>query len=155
VAFDAFGLDLSFGLGADGHFVRDMFQISSMLDRLAGLGKPFHISAIAVPASNAGQRTGPEGSAFTVARGGVWHGKWDEAMQAEWTRQFVEIALSKPFVETVCWNSLADRDDTAIPDSGLLRSDLQPRPAYEVVRKIRRQISAQAKSARKAPTRPT
>lgn len=153
VAFDAFGLDLSFGLAADGYFVRDMFQISSMLDRLAGLGKPFHISAIAVPASHAGHRTAADGNSLTVARGGVWHGQWDESMQAEWTKQFVEIALSKPFVETVCWSSLSDRQDAAIPQSGLLGADLQPRPAYDVVRRIRKQISAQAKTSRSTSTR--
>lgn len=147
VAFDAFGLDLSFGLAADGYFMRDMFQVSSMLDRLAGLGKPFHIAALAVPASNAGQRSASDGNTLTVARGGVWHGKWDEMMQAEWTKQIIEIALSKAFVETVCWNSLADRDAAAIPNSGLVTASLKPRPAYEVVRRIRRQISRRDRDA--------
>ena len=42
VNFDAFGLQCYCGVGVEGHYVRDLFQISSLLDRFASLGKPVH-----------------------------------------------------------------------------------------------------------------
>jgi hypothetical protein len=69
--------------------------------------------------------------------GGTWHEPWNEQIQSEWLRQFITIALSKPFVESVSWHGLADQKKQIVPHGGLLRADLEPKPAYQQIIKIR------------------
>lgn len=136
VNLDAFGLQFFFGVGVDGMFVRDMFQISSLLDAFAKLGKPLHISATQVPSSPVGQQH--EGTDH--ADGGAWRRPWSEDVQAQWLRHFLTIALSKPFVESVSWHTLVDDDQGPIPNGGLLRPDLAAKPAYQQAAKFRSEV---------------
>ena len=136
VNFDAFGLQFQFGPGVDGMFVRDMFQISTLLDLFAKLGKPLHITAVQVPSDIVPVGNAENGEEIAID-GGYWHEPWNEEVQSEWLRQFLVIALSKPFVESVSWRSLADHEGQAVPHGGLLRSDLSPKAAYHRLAKLR------------------
>jgi hypothetical protein len=51
IKFDAFGLQLMMGIPQDGHFVRDLLQISSLLDEFVAFGKTVHVSACQVPSN--------------------------------------------------------------------------------------------------------
>lgn len=132
IPFDAFGLEIWFGSGADPgsgrRFVRDMMQVSSMLDRFGAMGKPVHITAAGVP-------SGGEVGA------GCWRGAWSAINQAAWAKEFYRIALSKPFVETICWRHLIDRPDSS---SGVVCADLSPKPAFDAIQTLRAEISAGA-----------
>lgn len=131
--FDAFGLHFQFGAPQEGMLVRDMLQISALIDRFANLGKPLHITAVQIPSSSV-TGDGPAGT------GGIWKAPWSEAIQAEWLRAFYEIAFSKPFVETVAWRDLCDGPGRILPSSGLLREDLSLKPAYEALLDVRHTI---------------
>jgi GH35 family endo-1,4-beta-xylanase len=131
IQFDAFGLRLHFGVPRDGFFVRDMFQVSSIIDRF-NIGKPLHISAVGVPSVT---KSGTDSSAGQD--GGDWHGPWTEAQQARWLREFYRIALAKPFVDTVTWRPFCDRDPYFLAHGGLLRADLSPKPAYEEILQVK------------------
>jgi len=133
ISFDAFGLRLELGPPRDGNFVRDMFQISAMLDQFAKLGKPLHVTGVQVP-SAAPPRADEAGD------GGSWHEPWSEQIQAEWLRRFMEIAFSKPFVETVAWQTFADRSEQEVPYGGLLRSDLAPKESYRELLNLRKDM---------------
>ena len=149
VDFDAFGLQFHFGPGIDGMFVRDMFQISTLLDLLAKLGKPLHVSAVQVPSDIvpvSSPRTGEE----IVIDGGQWHEPWDEEIQSEWLRQFFVIALSKPFVESISWRSLADHEGQLVPHGGLLRADLSPKAAYHRLAKLRSDLISSSRRVDRA-----
>ncbi len=119
VSFDAFGLEFLFG--HDRYHVRDLFKISSLIDRLANLGKPLHVSAVTCPS---GGKSGIQPSG-----GGQWHAPWSDEIQAEFMVAFLEVALSKPYVESVCLAELADGPDMLIPTGGVLREDLSPKAA--------------------------
>ena len=140
VNFDAFGLQFQFGPGIDGLFVRDMFQISSLLDHFAKVGKPLHITAVQVPSSTAPAARGEGTEGVQVAEGGIWHEEWSESVQAEWLHQFIVIALSKPFVESVSWHCLTDDARHVVANGGLLRSDLAPKAAYKRLVKARAEL---------------
>lgn len=147
IHFDAFGLDFTFGAGGGASPVRDMFQISAMIDRLASLGKPFHITAIGVPsAAEASPADAPEPDGGAA---GYWKREWDEQTQGEWAREFLRISLSKPYVETVCWSHLSDRPDALPAHSGLLGDGLRRKPAYDVFRLFRKQLTTGAPRMRK------
>ncbi len=138
VNFDAFGLQFLFGPAVDGMYVRDLFQISACLDSFSKLGKPLHITAVQVPSDT----TVVKGDAADglPLDGGMWRQPWTEQIQAEWLRRFVEIALSKPFVETVSWHSLADHPRQDVPHGGLLRADHAPKAAYKQLLTLRSEL---------------
>ncbi len=142
VGFDGLGVQFLFGAGADGFYVRDMFQISDRLDRLGNFGKPVHVTAAQVP-------SGLPADKPVSQAGGSWRKPWDEAVQAQWIKEFYAIALSKPFVESVTWNDLVDRpDNTLFPMGGVLHADLRPKLGYKTLVSIRSQITS---AARKPP----
>ena len=147
VDFDAFGLEFYFGLGNDGMYVRDMFQISSLLDVFVKLGKPLHITAVQVPSDTIVSGKDGETDDVHAIDGGIWHEPWSERIQAQWLQQFLEIALSKPFVETVSWHSLADHSKQTVPNGGLLSSGLTPKAAYDQWVKTRAELQGSTKKA--------
>jgi hypothetical protein len=136
INFDAFGLQFLFGPGIDGMFLRDNFQVSSLIDQFAKSGKTLHITALQVPSATGG----------SDIDGGHWREPWCEQIQAEWLARFVEVALSKPFVESVSWQCLTDTSEQLIPHGGLLSADLTPKKAYERLVDMRSEIHAASRS---------
>ncbi len=130
IPFDALGLQFVFGHDADGYRQRDLFQIATLIDRFANLGKPIHVTAVAVPSE--------DGS------GGQWHGPWSQELQADWLEQFVQITLSRPFVESVCLAVGADGWDEALPHSGVLLADGTPKVACNRLATLLQNLRAEA-----------
>jgi len=142
VNFDALGLQFYVGAARDGMYVRDMFQLSSMIDRFASFGKPVHITAVQAPSNPSADEEDAWSGHYPPSQAGRWHDDWSEALQSRWLREFYNIALSKPFVETITWRDLADAGAHYLPHGGLLRADLSPKLAYEQLCTIRAQIHA-------------
>lgn len=146
INFDALGLQFYIGVGLDGMYVRDMFQISSMIDRFATFGKPVHITAVQAPSDQSADEQDAWGGHYPPAEAGQWHDPWSEPLQSRWLREFYNIALSKPFVESISWRDLSDAGEHYLPHGGLLRADLSPKLAYEQLCTIRAQIHADGQS---------
>jgi len=140
INFDALGLQFFMGVGLEGMYVRDMLQISSMIDRFAGFGKPVHVTAVQAPSKHTVDESDAWGGAHPPAGAGQWYDNWSEALQSRWLREFYNVALSKPFVDTITWRDLADTQPHFLPHGGLLRPDLMPKLAYEQLCTIRAQI---------------
>ena len=134
INFDGFGLQLLFGMDAEGFQLRDPLQVSSMIDKLANLGKPLHITALGAPSKPHDDTNDP------LAMGGVWRSAWSEQQQADWIAQICEISLSKPYVETVCLQPLIDGGDDVIPASGLLHEDLRHKPVVARLSEMRQRF---------------
>lgn len=126
IQFDAFGVQFAFGLDSEGYYFRDLLQISHMIDKLAGIGKPLQITALAVPGGDGADATLP----------------WDEDQQADWLEKFLQIAASKPYVESICLQSLVDGIGGVIPNSGVVHADLSPKAALEVIDHLRSEMRA-------------
>ena len=148
INFDGFGLQLCFGLGIDGMYVRDFLQISNLLDRFAALGKPLHVTAVQVPSSMDSNKGDAWGGQLPGGSGGVWRDSWSEEVQSRWLRSFYELALSKSMVESVTWRDLSDQAGHYLPFGGLLRADLTPKPAYEQVLAMRKDLAGNGRSGR-------
>jgi len=130
IPFDAFGLQMQFGRNQLGMHVRDMMEISNILDTFALIAKPVYMTFVGVPS-----RTG-SGSHHGEAAG-IWHRKWDQSLQARWIEQFYRVALSKPFVDSVTYSNLTDKRGSTIADSGLLTAKLEPKESYESLKRLR------------------
>ena len=123
INFDAFGLQMRFGKNQLGMHIRDMMQISAILDSFAPIAKPLYITDVEIPSEDGDGVYGGK-----VA--GIWHEGWTQPRQAEWLEQFYKIVLSKPFVNSVSYGNLVDNDDSIIANSGLLTKKLIPKEAY-------------------------
>ena len=129
INFDAFGLQVRFGKNQSGMHVRDMMQVSAILDSFAPIAKPLYVTDVEVPSQDgAGLQAGK------VA--GVWHEEWNQSRQGQWIEQFYKISLSKPFVNSVTYSNLTDTEDSAIANSGLLTAQLEPKESYRMLKKL-------------------
>jgi hypothetical protein len=129
INFDAFGLQVRFGKNQSGMHIRDMMQISAMLDHFGPIAKPLYMTNVEVPSGDgAGSQDG------NVA--GIWHEQWNETQQGQWIEQFYKIALSKPFVNTVTYSHLMDTKDSEIAHSGLLEDSLEPKESFQKLKKL-------------------
>jgi hypothetical protein len=133
INYDALGVQVMFGKDEPGMHVRDMMQISAMLDRFITVPKPLHITNLAVPDGSGLKKEDQE-------FGGTWHKPWDSTIRSKWIESFCKIAFSKPFVNTVSFITLADDGDTTITGAGLLTSDLKPKKSFMALAKLQKQI---------------
>src|SRR5687767_6460137 len=118
INFEAFGIELEMGVPLPGMFMRDLFQVSCLLDRFSTLGRPVFITAVGVPGRatpDSGDRS--EGR-LDPSAAGRWHRPWDPKLQAEWMDAVYRLALSKPYVESIAWANLADVNQS-MPGGGL------------------------------------
>jgi hypothetical protein len=130
INFDAFGLQMRFGKNQSGMHIRDMMQISAILDYLGPVAKPLYVTDVEIPSQSAD-------GLYNGKVAGAWHQEWDQSQQALWLDQFYTIALSKPFVDSVTYSNLADTDDSTIAHSGLLTAQLEPKESFQILRKFR------------------
>lgn len=103
---------------------QDMFEIDRLLDRFITLGKPIHITEMAVSSS-----TGQDDQSQLGDASGLWHAPWSEAVQADWVEYIYTLAYSKPEIEAATWWDFSDQG-TFWPFGGLLRRNQQPKAAY-------------------------
>ena len=132
INFDAFGIQMPFGKDSPGMHIRDMMQISAILD-FFNVAKPIYISEVAVPDTCGGNGQDCQSS-------GVWHKEWDQSRQALWISQLYKIALSKLFVDKITYANLADVDDSVISSSGLLDKNFEPKKAFTAIKKLQKTI---------------
>ena len=133
INFNAFGLQIRFGKNQTGMHVRDMMQISSVLDYFGAVGKPLYITDTEVPSQDgAGLHNGEAA--------GIWYEEWDQSRQGQWIEQFYKIALSKPFVDAIVYSNLTDTKDSIIANSGLITERLEPKKSYQTLKKLQKLI---------------
>jgi len=129
VSFDAFGLQMRFGKNQDGMHIRDMMQISAILDTFAPISKPIYITGAEVPSQYGENENDGE-------LAGIWHEKWSQKQQAKWIEQFFQIAMSKPFVSSVTYSNLMDTNDSTIVNTGLLTDQLETKESYHTLKRL-------------------
>lgn len=129
INFDALGLQMRFGKNQSGMHVRDMMQISAILDCFGSIAEPLYITNVAVPSRNG---TGLHDGKVA----GIWHEEWDQSRQGQWIEQFYKIALSKTFVNSVTYSNFADTKNNVIANSGLLTSRLEPKESFRTLKKL-------------------
>jgi hypothetical protein len=78
--------------------------------------------------------------------GGTWRGgAWTGDMQADWATQALAIMTSKPFVQSVCWQQLADGTASGgvgdeMPGGGMIGAGGTTRPILSRVAQIRQAL---------------
>ena len=123
---DCFGARLIVGGQSPSQRSRDLMTVSHVLDRFVTLDKPVLISAFGAPGST------------QEPAAGRWGANWDAQRQASWVSRFVPVALSKPYIESVIWDS--HQDVPARQGFGLVDSSGAPRLAHEKLLSMRRRL---------------
>jgi hypothetical protein len=136
INFEAFGVEIEMGVPSPGRFTRDLFQLSCLLDRFSTLGRPLFITAIGAPGQSTPDPGDKSEGRLDPSAGGQWHRPWDPELQAEWMEAVYHLALSKPYVESICWSDLADIRP-GLPGGGLLDDVLRPKPAFTKLQAMR------------------
>lgn len=143
IKFDAFGVQLCQGVPADGFYVRDLLQVSSLLDEFMALGKNVHVTAAEVPSAVDPDERDAWAGERDPARAGRWHGPWSPRLQAEWLQALYRVAISKPFVQSICWRNLFETDGHVIPHGALCEQNMEIKVAYRELRNFRALLAAQ------------
>jgi len=133
INYDALGVQMVFGKDVPGMHIRDMMQVSAMLDRFGLLPKPLHITAFGVPDTVNGEKQRPD-------EAGLWYKPWDQTQQSKWIEEFCKIAFSKPFVNTITYSALADGNENNLAGEGLLTDKFEPKKSYLAMAKLQRKI---------------
>lgn len=136
INFEGYGLEIEMGVPKPGHFMRDLFQLSCLLDKFSTLGRPVFITAMSCPGRATPDANDASEGRLDPSRGGRWHRPWDAGLQADWMSAVYELALSKPFVESIAWGNLADMNPT-LPGGGLLDDMLKPKQAFTKLQDMR------------------
>ena len=139
INFEAYALEVEMGVPAPGMFMRDLFQLSSLLDRFSTLGRPVFLTAVGAPSRDASDPGDASEGRLDPSRAGRWRRPLDPQLQAEWMEAVYQLALSKPFVESIAWSNLADVRQT-LPGGGLLDDVLQPKPAFQKLQQMREKL---------------
>ncbi len=152
VQIDAFAVRLQMGAPERGLCARHLMSISAMLDRYAALDKPLAISAVGAPSAPLTEpATPPDDPDELSPSPGRWRAPWSPGTQADWLSAVCSIALSKPYVQSVCWQSLSESSSRPEMVSGaLVDASGAARPGVERLAELRGAVHAAAVPARLA-----
>lgn len=135
---DALGVRVQMGHAEVGRSARDLLNLSSVLDKLAGLELPISVTAMGAPSRPA--QSAEEAGEPELAPG-RWRGEWSDTVQAQWLAQAGAVVLSKPYVTSLCWQELYDAPPILggdMPGGGLLTQAGVAKPALRVLGELRR-----------------
>jgi len=132
VGLAGIGLEINLGYHPGGTLHRNALEFSRQLDRWAILGVPLMVS-LTVPSDSAEDNGARRPDTLSPDA-------WSEKRQAEWTRHFLPVILSKPSVQAVVWNQLRDDEPHDFAHGGLLNSGGQPKPAVSEIKQLRQEM---------------
>ena len=130
VSYDVLGIRLQLGEPSPGGASRDLLAISEMLDRFAEFERPIALTAFGAPSEMLQAQDGFEP--------GQWGQAWSPKRQGDWIAAVGRLAAAKPYVQSVCWQDLADASRRfEMVAGGLIDVNGQPKPGLERLAALR------------------
>ena len=129
IEFEVIGIQLYSGVFEE--TVRDLSEVSEMLDMYTSLGKKVHLTEVNNPSSVMPLppiKGHYEGRG--IEAGGIWHRPWDQEGQADWYEQLYTLACSKPNLEAITNCDFTDNIPAYMPHGGLLDKNDEPKKSY-------------------------
>jgi hypothetical protein len=122
-------LEIACGYLPRGSALRDLLEVSRLIDLWSILQVPLHIT-LACPSS---ALPDPHASPLHEVDAHLWSAPPDESRQAQWLNQCLRLLTAKPAVASVTWGAFSDAMPHEFPHAGLLRGDGSPKPALESI----------------------
>jgi hypothetical protein len=153
IDFDVLALEYLMGQARPGQYARDLMQLSTILDLYGTLGKPLALTTAvpSQPVTSAMIAASDSDQQPVDAHCGHWRRPWSATVQSHWLEAMLQVALGKPYLESITWKSLVDEPQMALPLSGLITEDWHPKPAYRRLNSFRQHLG-QSEAASEAPT---
>jgi len=141
VPFDGIVLKLIMGQAVPGQYVRDLMQLSNLLDYFGPYGKPINI-VTGVPSETVTQEmiALEQNQESIDPNCGHWRKPWSTVVQSHWFEAMYKIAISKPYVESITWQDMVDHPDMELPLSGLIGEDMVPKSIFRRLVSMRRNL---------------
>ena len=131
-------IEIAPGYSAPGSHMRDLFELSKLLDLYSLLNVPLHVWMV-LPSS---ERSDPNADPRLRVESSQWPTPLDEKLQATWGSKWVALAVAKPFVRTLSWLQASDALPHLYPNGGLLRPDQTAKPLYSWMQMLRKETLA-------------
>lgn len=128
------GLEINVGYHPGGSVPRGPLAVSRLIDTWSLLELPLLV-ALTLP-SSAGEDPLANGKVQVISSS---ENEVTPQTQGEWIQEHIPLLLAKNAVQVVLWNQLSDAAPHHYPHSGLFDAEDKPKPALEVLRKIRQQ----------------
>jgi hypothetical protein len=133
LGISGFGLEINAGYWPRGSAHRPVFEYGRLIDQWSQLGLPLMVMLTA-PSSAAEdplaiQTIRPEPIESTAAK---------QDSQAAWAALVAPLLASRPSVQVVLWNQLADGEPHEFPNGGLFDAKGKPRPTLAMLRALRK-----------------
>ncbi len=126
-------LEIACGFLPRGSSLRDLLDVSRMVDAWSALSVPLHITLACPSREGADPLAAPD----LEVDPHLWTTPADESQQAHWLEQFLPLLMAKPAVASVTWSTFTDAVPHEFPHAGLLRVDGVPKPALERMMRYR------------------
>lgn len=132
---DALGLRIQLGDRSPGRSMRDLCQLSALLDDYAAFERPIDVTAIGVPSAPVPQSNTDDEQ---DCEPGWWRSPWSPVQQAEWMTEALTIITSKPYIRSVAWQALFDASRSPeMPSGGLITTEGRAKPGLRRMAEIR------------------
>ncbi len=117
-------IEVAPGYSTPGSHIRDLFELSRLLDLYSLLNVPLHLW-MSLPSGD-----GPDPNAEPGVRveTSQWPSPPTESTQAHMGAKWISMAVAKPFVRTVNWLHASDATPHVFPHGGLARADQTAKP---------------------------
>ena len=132
----AIGLEINMGYYPGGSALRDLLDVSQMIDMWSWVGAPLHIF-LSFP-SDAGEDPLAQGEAAPVSAAAP--GGWSPQAQQALVERYVPLLIAKPMVQAVVWNQYRDAEPHHFPHSGLLDAQDRVKPAVQSLAAVRKRF---------------
>jgi hypothetical protein len=137
IPIDALAVRLQMGGTTLGTSARDLMEISSVIDHLAGLDLPINISCLGVPAAPpASDELGEESQRDP----GYYREVWSDSTQGKWLKAAGSILAGKSCVASICWHDLYDSPTGEMVGSGAMNAAGVARPALAELTTLRQSL---------------
>ena len=142
ISIDQFAIPVLIGQPVLGQFTRDLMQMSNLLDQYSVFGKPIHLT-LSAPSSPVTPRmiAAPKSAESVDPSSGHWRQPWSSLIQGHWLEAMCQIAMSKPYIESLAWQDLIDHSDIELPLAGLIDEQIEPKDSFDRLLGFRRHLT--------------
>lgn len=134
IGLAAVELEIAAGFQRRGTALRDVLEVSRLIDLWSALGVPLQV-LLAFPSAEGAD---PAACSSLEVDGSQWRDPLSPAAQAAWLGLYLPLLMSKSAVVGVSWSQFSDRTRHDFPHAGLVGRDGTLHPAFERIVEHRR-----------------
>jgi hypothetical protein len=134
IGLSGVNLELAYGYQPTGSSVRDILDLSRLIDHWSTLGIPLHVTLI-LPSSS---RHDPLATRNLQVEPGGWKIPWSEGSQSQMAELYLPLLMAKQQVVGIYWGHYLDSAEHQFPHAGLLRLDNAVKPALHQIAALKK-----------------